>query len=93
MKRPKEKPVACARCGVKPTVGKTQFRGSVWTGKTGWRVFCGQGAHNAVVAYRAHKADAIADWNKLQSFAQETGRDPAKFDTRAALSSLLRAEA
>ena len=73
-----DRPVPCSKCSAIPTVKARQFRTPPWNGKTGWRVFCGTGEHAAGSGYRAHKADAIRDWNTLQAFAERTGKDPAK---------------
>lgn len=79
MKRAIEKPVKCIECGHSPVVVKKQFRGDhFWSGQTGWRVFCNSGMHHAQIHIRAHKADAITDWNVKQSRAQKLGIDPAK---------------
>lgn len=84
-KKTKVAPVPCVHCGVRPTLRSTQFRGSIWSGETGWRAFCGDGKHHASSGWRAHKADAVADWNALQALAGERLLDPAKFGTRAIL--------
>lgn len=78
-KRKSERSTPCIRCGERPIAVKLQFRGNdPWAGLTGWRVFCNGGLHHAAVPIRRHKADAIADWNKLQVDAAATGNDPAK---------------
>lgn len=78
-----DRAVPCCKCGAHPTIKSRQFRGPPWSGRTGWRVFCGTGWHNAGTSYRAHRADAIAEWNTLQEFASKTGRDPGKLGTRS----------
>jgi hypothetical protein len=77
-RRAANKPVRCIQCKEAPRVEKRQFRDGPWAGLTGWRVFCAGGKHNAQVAIRAHKADAITDWNKHMERCAATGADPAK---------------
>lgn len=84
-KKVKVKLFPCTQCGVRPTLRSTQFRDSIWAGRTGWRAFCGDGKHHASSGWRAHKADAAADWNALQAHSAERSLDPAKFATRASV--------